>query len=285
LLIQRCLALAAGSLLGSTPLAAQSNPITSTSRLWGQWDVAPNTQWAPNSIDPTAKPDRNLHIFRLQPVFPFRLSDQWTLLTQTIFRFVSAPTARSVFGPTPLGLPGVVGWKQRNDTGLSDITPTAFFVPNLGPHWTLGAGTSVVIPVGDGVTDSGKVSVGPALIGYYHRGPWVAGLRLVNVWSVAGDPSRKDVNRMVLRPLLRYQLNRHWFLRSDPIISIDWMHPTGDGWTVPIGGGVGYSFRLAKQPMQVSVEGYYNAVQPTFSGEKLLGDVTIRTQLQILFPK
>ena len=90
---------------------------------------------------------------------------------------------------------------------------------------------------------------------------------------------------MVLRPLLRYQLNRHWFLRSDPIISVDWTHPTGDGWTVPIGGGVGYSFRLANQPMQVSVEGYYNAVHPTFSGEKLLGDVTIRTQLQILFPK
>ena len=95
------------------------------------------------------------------------------MLTQSIFRFVSAPTARPVFVPTPLGLPGVVGCEQRNDIGLSDITPIAFFVPNLDPHWILGAGTSVVIPVGDGVTDSGKVSVGSALIGYYHRGPWV----------------------------------------------------------------------------------------------------------------
>ena len=36
--------------------------------------------------------------------------------------------------------------------------------------------------------------------------------------------------------------------------------------------------------MQVSVEGYYNAVKPQVLGEELLGDWTIRTQWQILFP-
>ena len=72
---------------------------------------------------------------------------------------------------------------------------------------------------------------------------------------------------------------------SSPIISSNWNHPGGDGWIVPVGGGLGYAFRLANQPTQISLEGYYNAVKPTFAGEELLGDWTIRTQVQVLFPK
>ena len=52
-----------------------------------------------------------------------------------------------------------------------------------------------------------------------------------------------------------------------------------------MGGGLGYAFRLANQPMQISLEGYTNAVKPTVAGEELLGDWTIRTQWQVLFPQ
>ena len=59
----------------------------------------------------------------------------------------------------------------------------------------------------------------------------------------------------------------------------------GEGWTVPVGCGLGYIFRIAKKPMQISIEGYYNAIGPSFMGEELLGDWTIRTQFQILLPR
>ena len=59
---------------------------------------------------------------------------------------------------------------------------------------------------------------------------------------------------------------------SLPIISSNWNHPGGDGWIVPVGGGLGYAFRLANQPTQISLEGYYNAVKPIVVGEELLGD-------------
>ena len=146
------------------------NPITSNDRLWLEWNVTPNVQWAPGSVDPEADPDRTLNVLKLQPVFSFRLNEDWTVLTRTIFRFVSAPSASPELGLTPLGEPLVLGWTQRNRTGLSDVSPTAFFVPNLGPDWTIGLGPSLVIPAGDGPTDSGRLSVGPALLGYYHRG-------------------------------------------------------------------------------------------------------------------
>ena len=264
---------------------ARPNPITSANRVSLEFNVVPNTQWAPSSIDPEAKSNRSLQVFKLQPVFPFRLNNDWTVLTRTIFRFTSTPSARPDLGVTPLGAPFVAGWDQRNDTGLSDISPTAFFVPNLGPNWTFGLGPSMVIPVGDGPTDTGKLSLGPALFGFHHSGPWMIGARVRNIWSVAGDPERADVNRLIAQPLIRYQFHKNWYFTSSPIISADWTHPDGEGWTVPVGGGFGYAFRLADQPMQVSVEAYYNAIKPSFAGEDLLGDWTIRTQWQARFPK
>ena len=97
------------------------NPITSTDRLWLEWNVTPNFQWAPRSVDPEADPDRTLNVFKFQPVVPFRLNQDWTLLTRTIFRFVSAPTASPEVGLTPLGEPALLGWDQTHRTGLSDV--------------------------------------------------------------------------------------------------------------------------------------------------------------------
>ena len=283
-IIRSLLGCIAASFLTGEVVSAQTNPITSTTRLWAEWDVIPNTQWAPRSIDPSASQDRSIQIFKLQPVFPFRLNDDWTVLTRTIFRFVSSPTADPVIGLSPAGLPAVMGFNQRNQAGLSDISPTAFLVPNLGPNWTVGLGSSVVLPAGDQAIGSGKVSAGPAFLAFHHRGPWIVGARMRNVWSLAGDPERDDINRLVVRGLLRYQLDRSWYLISSPLISSDWTQPEGKGWMVPVGGGVGRSFRLAGQPMQVSLEAYYNAVKPQFAGEELLGDWTVRTQWQVLFP-
>ena len=275
----------AATLLIAQAAVAQRNPITSTSRLWLEWNVTPNIQWAPGSVDSEADPDRTLNVLKLQPVVPFRLNEDWTVLTRTIFRFVSAPSATPELGLTPLGEPLVLGWNQRNRTGLSDVSPTAFFVPNLGPDWTIGVGSSLVIPVGDLPTNSGKLSLGPAVLGYYHQGPWTVGARVRNIWSVAGDPERDEVHRFIAQPLIRYQFSKNWYFTSSPIISSDWTHPDGEGWTVQVGGGLGYAFRLANQPMQISLEGYTNVVKPTVADEELLGDWTIRTQVQVLFPQ
>lgn len=263
---------------------AQLNPITSFSRIWLEWDLKTNTQWAPNAVDPTAQPDRSIQIFKFQPVFPFRLNDDWSVLTNTVLRFISLPTADLVIGLSPEGRPTLLDWDQRSQAGLYDISPKIFLVPDIGTDFTIGLGSSLVVPVGDGAIDSGKLSVGPALLAFFHRGPLVLGARMRNVWSVAGDSDRADVNRMVVRGLVRYQLNPDWYLISSPIIVADWTLPVGHGWNVLVGGGVGRSFRLAGQPMQVSVEGYYNAVKPQVAGEELLGNWSIRTQWQILFP-
>ena len=50
-----------------------------------------------------------------------------------------------------------------------------------------------------------------------------------------------------------------------------------------MGGGLGY--QAGQSVEQISLEGYYNVVKPSVAGEKLLGDWTIRTQWQVLFPQ
>ena len=58
----------------------------------------------------------------------------------------------SVLGVSPAGLPAVLGFDQKNQAGLSDVSPTAFLVPNLGSDWTVGLGSSIVLPAGDGTS-------------------------------------------------------------------------------------------------------------------------------------
>ena len=96
--------------LDSVPLSvkARPNPITSTTRLGAEWDVVPNTQWAPRSIDPSATQDRSVQIFKLRPVIPFQINEDWTVLTLTVFRFLTLPQADPVLGVSPAGLPAVV---------------------------------------------------------------------------------------------------------------------------------------------------------------------------------
>ena len=119
----------AALLLIAESAAAQQNPITSASRLWLEWNVTPNVQWAPGSVDPQADPDRTLNVLKLQPVFPIRLNEDWTVLTRTIFRFVSVPFASPELRLTPIVEPLVLGWNQCNRSGLSDVSPTAFLCP------------------------------------------------------------------------------------------------------------------------------------------------------------
>jgi hypothetical protein len=53
-------------------------------------------------------------------------------------------------------------------------------------------------------------------------------------------------------------------------------------WTVPVGGGVGKVFRIVTQPMNASVQAYYNAITP----DRLpAADWQLRIQLGFLFQK
>ncbi len=251
---------------GSLAKAAQ-NPIASLISFPIQWNATPGTQWAPNLLDPKAKPNQTQNVVNIQPVVPFPVGKDLTLVTRTIVPFVSQP---SVNGTTI--------------QAIGDINPSVFFVPTLKGNFTVGLGPTMVIPSAtDNRLSSKRWSAGPAAVFVYTKGSVVAGGLVNNIWSFSGDDG-SDVNKMLIQPFLNYNLPKGWYITSSPIISANWNTPNNKGWTVPIGAGLGKVFVLGTQPINASLSAYYNVVKPEIAGEEILGDWTIRTQVQFLFP-
>jgi len=111
-------------------------------------------------------------------------------------------------------------------------------------------------------------------------GPWVYGGLINQIWSFAGDNDRADVSQMLLQPFVNYNMPDGWYLVSAPIITANWEASSDNAWTVPLGGGIGKIFTVGKQPLNASIQGYYNVQKPDMGA-----DWTLRAQLQFLFPK
>ena len=101
-----------------------------------------------------------------------------------------------------------------------------------------------------------------------------------NVWGAGGDSDREITNRGLLQYFVNHNLPDNWYLTSAPIITADWKKDQDDRWIVPFGGGVGKIFRIGKQPINTSVQAYYNVVSPD-AGPRW----SLRIQIQFLFPK
>jgi hypothetical protein len=88
---------------------------------------------------------------------------------------------------------------------------------------------------------------------------------------------------MTLQYFINYNLPNGWYLTSQPVITADWLAPDHDKWVVPFGGGAGRVFKVGKQPINVQIQAFYNAVRPTVG--PLTGPVwSLRFQLSLLFP-
>ena len=101
------------------------------------------------------------------------------------------------------------------------------------------------------------------------------------LWYVAGDSDRKDVNQTLIEPLLNYNLSDGWYLVTDMVITANWEADESDNrWTVPVGGGVGRMFKVGEQPINTRLEAYYNVERPDGAPEW-----SISFQCAFLFPK
>ena len=85
---------------------------------------------------------------------------------------------------------------------------------------------------------------------------------------------------MTLQPFFNYNFPGGWYLTTSPIITANWNEPSGDIWTVPLGGGFGRVVHLGKLPINLSAQAFYNVATPRHGA-----DWSIRLQCQFLFPK
>src|SRR5262249_12543206 len=178
-------------------------------------------------------------IMNVQPVIPLRLSDNWNLITRTILPIINQPSLFS---------------HPANAFGMGDLNPTFFLSPAKPGKFIWGAGPTMTLPTAsDRLLASGKWSLGPAAVGLFMDGPWVVGALANQQWSLGGW-GHKEVSQLLIQPFVNYNLPRGWYLTSAPIMTADWEAPSGNQWTVPVGGGGGKLWRVGKVGLPVNTQ-------------------------------
>ncbi|UCH79528.1 MAG: neuromedin U [Candidatus Coatesbacteria bacterium] len=219
--------------------------------------------------------DRVQNVLNIQPVIPINAGPV-NVITRTIAPVVYQPDFVVVGGKRDVAESG-------GTFGLGDVNATAFITPAAGGKVIWGAGPILSFPTAtDDVLGTKKWGVGPSAVVLAMPGRWTVGVLVNNVWSVAGDENRSDVNAMLVQYFANYNLPQGWYLVTAPINTANWKAGGDDRWTVPFGAGVGKLHRFGKLPVNLSAHGYYNAVH----AENLpYADWTARLQVQFLFPK
>jgi hypothetical protein len=209
--------------------------------------------------------NRTQNILNIQPVIPMPLNAEWNVISRTIVPLASQPSP--VF--------------DSSVNGIGDITQSLFVSPAHPGPVIWGVGPVYTIPsASDPILGTGKVLFGPTAVVLITPGHWVIGALVNNQWSVAGDPNRASVNAFLVQPFVNYNMAGGWFLSYSPIITADWNAPSGQQWTVPVGGGFGRVFKIEGQAYNASIQAYYNAIRPTNTA-----DWNLRISLALLFPK
>jgi hypothetical protein len=185
-----------------------------------------------------------------QAVVPFRLNDDWSLITRTKLPAEALPPKKA--GDS---------WAD----GLSNGYTTFFLSPEHGRGFCWGAGQVLYYPATNSILGATKWGTGPS-VAFIHEdtGPWVFALVANNIWTFGGAAGNNATNQMLLNPIISYHFADGWALSSSPEITANWIS-NGNKWTVPVGGGVSKVVRFGEQPIKFGLAAYYNAIRPTTS--------------------
>jgi hypothetical protein len=203
-----------------------------------------------------------------QAVVPFRLSDDWALITRTKLPLVVQP-------PKKAG--------DHWTTGLSNGYTTFFASPEHGQGVYWGVGPVLYYPSAtNAALGVHRWGTGPsAAVVKKDEGPWVFGAVVNNIWTIGGPPGSSDrTNSLLLNPFASYHFGDGWSIGTSPNITANWI-ADGGKWTVPVGGGLAKAFRAGPQPMKLALDAYDNVIRPQAGHDTWLLQLT----LTFLFPR
>ena len=212
-------------------------------------------------------------ILNIMPFIPATVGD-WNLFNRAIIPVANVDGA--IVGPN-----NPSPERGRGASGLGDINYALLFSPVDYDTFIWGLGPAIAMPsASDDQLGSGKWSTGIAGMVLRDTGWGNILVRGSQIWSFAGDSDRKDVNKMVVEPIITYNMGDGWHLYSDPIISANWNVENSNRWIVPLGGGFGRTFKVGDKTLLARLEAYYNVEKP-----KGAPDYSVSFTLQFVFPK
>ena len=207
--------------------------------------------------------DRRALNLNIQPVIPFP-GDKWNIITRTIIPVNSVPID-----------------EDASEFGFGDANLSLFWSPAKPANPTWGVGPAIYLPTASNpeVLGSGKFSLGPTGVLFYAVGQFTMGGVASNVWSVAGDSDREDVNFFFAQYFVNFNIGGGWAVGTAPIITSDWTAPSGEQWSIPWGAQVSKVVNLGSQPANLLAGYYYYSEHPTLGAES-----QVRLQVNLIFP-
>lgn len=211
----------------------------------------------------------------IKPVYPMGIGNV-TLINRFIVPFVAidADIPAQTYGNT--SIPAT----SADESGLGNIQYQALFTPAAPGKFIWGGGPIFDFPSNSSGLGSEKWSGGLAVLGLTMPGNWVVGALIQNIWSFAGPSDEPDVNKFTFQYFVNYNLSNGWYLTSTPIMTADWEKPSGQQWTIPLGGGIGKLTRFGKQPVDFKLQGFGNVEKPDGGPEW-----SLQFAMKFLFPK
>lgn len=187
----------------------------------------------------------------MQPVIPFKLSDDWNLITRTIIPVIQQDD-----------IAGTIARPSGTQFGLGDVLFSAWLSPvkPTSNGWILGIGPALSFPTGtETLLTSEQWSAGPTVIALKQSNGWTYGALLNHLWDYAGDSGRTSVNNTFIQPFLSLNRPGGWTYALNAESSYNWQ---ANQWTVPINLSVSKLVAFGKQPVQFQLGGRYYAAKP-----------------------
>lgn len=202
------------------------------------------------------------YTLNIQPVIPFKLSDNLNLITRYILPVVDQ---RNITG------------LNAHEFGLSDATVTAFFAPK-SKKIIYGIGPALLIPTAtQKFLGTQKFGIGPGALVMHQGKGLTVGFIANQIWSVAGADDRSDVNQFYTQVFLShsYKSGASWGVNAE--ITQNWesnmtlisLNPTLGGIT-----------KFGDQVVQFSVQ----PLIPIVGHESIRPDWGLRAAVAFVFP-
>jgi hypothetical protein len=170
----------------------------------------------------------------IQPVIPFDLNDQWSVISRTILPVIDQE--------------GIAPGGATDAFGLGDTVQSLFFSPKSSDLiW--GVGPVFLIPTStDDLLGSEQWGIGPTAVVLKQFGPWTCGALANHLWNFAGEDDRDDVNATFLQPFVSYITVTKTTYSLNLESTYDWEH---EEWNVPVNVIVSQLLKIGDQPVQI----------------------------------
>jgi hypothetical protein len=204
-------------------------------------------------------------ITNFQPVVPMKLSENLNLITRMVLPIVSQQD--------------LTGFNQ-SQTGLSDALVSAFFSPSKVVNGTVwGVGPAVLVPTAtNDFLGTKKLGVGPTIVLLKQAKGWTYALLANQIWSVAGDKNRADVNQLYVQPILVYNWKSGAGINMVAEYTQNWETNTSNVVLTPTVNGI---TKLGSQLVQLAIGPLIPIVGPS----KTRAEYGMRASINFLFPK